>query len=415
MLGTALVLSAVAVFVYALIARRIAGWIVTPPLVFLILGFGLNRAGLLHVDDARHILHVLAEATLIIVLFSDAAAIDLEALRIRHVWPLRMLVLGLPLAILLGGGAAYLFLPSWTIWELGLLAAILAPTDAALGQAVVSNPTVPERVRRALSVESGLNDGLALPAILFFGCIAVGGVHEHVQGNWLVYALQQIGLGSLAGAAVGWAGGKLMRGSYRRGWSTGSFEGLGVLALAALAFFAAEMIHGNGFIAAFLAGLVFGYLLRGRCKFVFEFMETEGQALILLTFLLVGGSLLPGAIASIELPALILILISLFLVRPIAIGLSLLGTDANPLIRVFMGWFGPRGLATVLFALLVVADLGNLERGEEILTIAVVSVGASALLHDMTAAPGARWLGRRQKLKGQPISGRRGAPAVEAP
>ncbi len=174
-------------------------------------------------------------------------------------------------------------------------------------------------------------------------------------------------------------------------------QGLGVLALAALAFFAAETTHGNGFIAAFVAGLVFGYLLRGRCKFVFEFMETEGQALILLTFLLVGGSLLPGAIASIELPALIVILVSLFLVRPIAIGLSLIATDANPLTRGFMGWFGPRGLATVLFALLVVADLGELERGEEILTIAVVAVGMSALLHGMTAAPGARWFGRRQE------------------
>ena len=399
MLGNALILSALAVFVYALVARRLAGWIVTPPLVFLVFGFGLHRAGLLHVADARHVLHLLAEATLVIVLFSDAAAINLDALRMRHVWPLRMLLLGLPLTILLGGGAAYLLLPSWTIWEVALLAAILAPTDAALGQAVVTNPTVPERVRRALSVESGLNDGLALPAILFFGCIAVGGVHEHVQANWLIYALQQIGLGSLAGATIGWAGGRLMRGSYDRGWSTESFEGLGVLALAALSFFAAETIHGNGFIAAFVAGLAFGYVMRGRCRFVFEFMEAEGQALILLTFLLVGGSLLPGAISTIGLTGWILILISLFLVRPVATWVSLIATDATSLTRGFMGWFGPRGLATVLFALLVVADLGELARGEEILAIAVVAVGTSALLHGMTAAPGARWFGHKESVR----------------
>jgi NhaP-type Na+/H+ or K+/H+ antiporter len=395
MLETALIVSALAVFVYALVARRVSGWMLTPPLVFLILGFGLNRAGLLHVEYARDTLHVLAEATLVIVLFSDAAAIDLEALRTRHVWPFRMLVIGLPLSILLGGVAAYLLLPSWTVWELVLLAAILAPTDAALGQAVVTNPTVPERVRRALSVESGLNDGLALPAILFFGCLAVGGVHDQVQSSWLVYALQQIGLGCLTGAAVGWVGGSLMRWSARRGWSSETFEGLGVLALAALAFLAAETTHGNGFIAAFVAGLVFGYLMKGRCKFVFEFMEAEGQALILLTFLLVGGLLLPGAIAVVGAGALILILISLFLVRPIAIWLSLLGTDADPVTRGFMGWFGPRGLATVLFALLVVADLDELDRGEEILAIAVVAVGMSALLHGMSAAPAARWFGRR--------------------
>jgi NhaP-type Na+/H+ or K+/H+ antiporter len=202
-------------------------------------------------------------------------------------------------------------------------------------------------------------------------------------------------LGCLTGAAVGWVGGSLMRWSARRGWSSETFEGLGVLALAALAFLAAETTHGNGFIAAFVAGLVFGYLMKGRCKFVFEFMEAEGQALILLTFLLVGGSLLPGAIAVVGAGALILILISLFLVRPIAIWLSLLGTDADPVTRGFMGWFGPRGLATVLFALLVVADLDELDRGEEILAIAVVAVGMSALLHGMSAAPAARWFGRR--------------------
>jgi len=401
---TVLIVSALAVFTYALVARRVSGWIVTPPLVFMILGLGLHRVGLLHVEDARHLLHILAEVTLVIVLFSDAAAINLEALRTRHVWPLRMLTVGLPLAILLGGGAAYLLLPSWTVWEIAVLAAILAPTDAALGQAVVTNPTVPERVRRALSVESGLNDGLALPAILFFGCLAVGGVHDQVQSNWLVYALQQIGLGCLAGAAVGWVGGSLMRWAARRGWSSETFEGLGVLALAALAFFAAETTHGNGFIAAFVAGLVFGHLMKGRCKFVFEFMETEGQALILLTFLLVGGSLLPGAIATVGARALILILISLFLVRPIAIWLSLLGTDADPVTRGFMGWFGPRGLATVLFALLVVADLDELARGEEILTIAVVAVGMSALLHGMSAAPAARWFGRRAARLAHPRS-----------
>jgi len=395
MFETALIVSALAVFVYALVAKRVSGWIVTPPLVFMILGFGLYRAGVLHVENARDVLHLLAEATLVIVLFSDAAAIDLDALWTRHAWPLRMLIVGLPLAILLGGAAAYLFLPSWTVWELALVAAILAPTDAALGQAVVTNPAVPERVRRALNVESGLNDGLALPSILFFGCLAVGGVHDQVQGNWLVYALQQIVLGCLAGAAVGWGGGILMRWSARRGWGSETFEGLGVLALAALAFFAAETTHGNGFISAFVAGLVFGYLMKGRCKFVFEFMEAEGQALILLTFLLVGGSLLPGAIAAIGAGALMLILISLFLVRPIAIWLSLIGTDADPVTRGFLGWFGPRGLATVLFALLVVADIDGLARGEEILAIAVVAVGISALLHGMSAAPAARWFGRR--------------------
>jgi len=395
MLESGLILAAVAVFAYSLIDRRISGWVVTPPMAFLALGWALSEAGLLRVEVAHRVLHVLAEATLVIVLFSDAAAIDLAALRKRHVWPFRMLVLGLPLAILLGGLAAWSLLPGWTIWELLLLAAILAPTDAALGQAVVTNTLVPERVRRALTVESGLNDGLALPAILFFGCIAVGGVHDQVQGNWLIYALQQIGLGTLAGVVVGTLGGALMRWAGDRKWSSDAFEGLGVLALAALAFLSAEALGGNGFIAAFSAGLAFGARMQGRCRFVFEFMEAEGQGLVLLIFVLVGAVLLPGAIAVIHPAWVLLILTSLFVVRPVAIWLSLTATDADPMTRAFMGWFGPRGLATVLFALLVIGDLDALARGDEILAIAILTLAISTLLHGMSASPAARWFGRR--------------------
>ena len=388
-----LLIAAVTIFAYALIARRLSDWILTAPMVFLGLGWGMTEAGLFHVEGAEKALHLLAEATLVIVLFSDAAAVDLVALRKRFVWPERMLLIGLPAAMALGTLAGWILLPGWPIWEVALLAAILAPTDAALGQAVVTNPAVPDRVRRALTVESGLNDGLALPAVLFFGCIAVGGVHDNIQSSWLIFAAEQIGLAALSGAAVGWLGGLAMRAASNLRLSTEAFEGVGVLALAGLSYLASTGLGGNGFLAAFVGGLAFGAVMKGRCKFVFEFMETEGQILVLATFLLIGAALLPEAAARIEPVAILLILISLFAVRPAAIWLSLWRTDAAPLTKGFLGWFGPRGLATVLFALLVVGQLDALKHGDEILTIAAIAVALSAVLHGVSAAPGARWYG----------------------
>jgi len=388
-----LLIAAVAIFAYALIARRLSDWILTAPMVFLGLGWGMTEAGLFHVEGAEKALHLLAEATLVIVLFSDAAAVDLVALRKRFVWPERMLLIGLPAAMALGTIAGWILLPGWPIWEVALLAAILAPTDAALGQAVVTNPAVPDRVRRALTVESGLNDGLALPAILFFGCIAVGGVHNNIQTSWLVFAAEQIGLAALSGAAVGWLGGRAMRASAKLRLSTEAFEGVGVLALAGLSYLASTGLGGNGFLAAFVGGLAFGAVMKGRCKFVFEFMETEGQILVLATFLLIGAALLPEAAVHIEPVAILLILVSLFAVRPAAIWLSLWRTDAPPLTKGFLGWFGPRGLATVLFALLVVGQFGALKHGDEILTIAAIAVVLSAVLHGVSASPGAKWYG----------------------
>lgn len=384
-------------FAYAVIAGRLAEGIVTGPMIFLGLGLAIHASGLATLSGAQSALHILAEITLVIVLFADAAMIDGKALRRRIVWPERMLALGLPLAILFGFLAGLALLPGWPIWEVALLAAILAPTDAALGQAVVTNKAVPERVREALTVESGVNDGLALPAVLMFGCIAVGGVHDNIQTNWLIFALQQIGLGAAAGVAVGVLGAKVMDWAARRGLSTGPSGGVAVLALAGLSYLTAVEVGGNGFLAAFAGGLAFRAALKERAEFLFEFMESEGQILILGTFLLIGVSVAPQALAHIEPAWIVLILISLFLVRPAAIWISLLRTDAPPLTRGFMGWFGPRGLATALFALLVISDFDRLTRGEEILSIAVLAVLLSAVLHGVSAAPAARWFGARRE------------------
>lgn len=382
--------------VFALFSRPLSQSVLTGPMVFMALGIALTVFGGVRITQADHVLHLLAEITLVMVLFSDAATIDFHKVRVRHQWPERMLFLGIPLTVVMGFAAAWLLLPGWPIFEVALLAAILTPTDAALGQAVVTNLAVPERIRQALAIESGLNDGLALPAILFFASLATGDEHASSQTYWMVFAAKQVGFGVLVGVATGALGALLLAWASARQLSSDAFEGIAVVALVALGYCLAERVGGNTFIAAFTGGLAFGAVMRGRCAFVFEFMDGDGQLLVLGTFLLLGASLAPEAIMNLDLATFALIALSLFVVRPLAVWLSLIGTDASPVERLFMGWFGPRGLATALFALFIIKEYDILVHAEGLLDIAILTVLASALLHGLTAAPAAHWIARRK-------------------
>lgn len=400
MSDVSLLLVALVALGFALLARPIARSVVTGPMVFLALGLAIDWSGGVEIVEAEDILHVLAEITLVIVLFSDAATIDFDKVRRHHVWSGRMLLIAIPLAILFGFGLASLLLPGWPVWEVALLAAILAPTDAALGQAVVTNQAVPERIRNTLAIESGLNDGLTLPVVLFFASLAVGGTQGAGHQSWLLFAAQQIGLGTLVGVSVGAAGAVLLGGAAAKRLTDDAFEGIAVLGIVVACYFFAHLLGGNEFLAAFTGGLAFGAVMRGRCAFVFEFMDSEGQLLVLGTFLLLGATLVPTALASADPGSIVLILLSLFVVRPLAVWISLLGTDAGPLTRLFLGWFGPRGLATALFALLVLSEYDLLTRGDDLLNVAILAVVVSALLHGLTAAPAARWIARREQDSG---------------
>lgn len=395
MTATGLLWIALAIFVHALVARRLSNGILTPPMIFLALGLGAAVMGLGQIEDARHVTHLLAEATLVLVLFADASSIKLRALVRHHIWPQRMLLFGLPLAVLFGTFAGVILLPGWPFWEVALIAAILAPTDAALGQAVITNEAVPERARRALTVESGANDGFALPIVLFLACTAIGSAHDFVPESWLQFAAKQIGYGIIVGLALGAAGGLAVSVAARWRTTGQPFAAVGALALAACAYLAAIELDGNGFLSAFAAGLTFGAATRDQPPFLHEFVETQGQILVLGTLLLLGATLLPDAIAAAEPAWIAFILVSLFAVRPAAIWASLRGTDADRTTVAFLGWFGPRGLATALFALLVLEELGALTMREEILAIALLTLAISAVLHGISAAPGARWYARR--------------------
>ncbi len=375
--------------VFAMLAQRLSRTILTAPMLFLGFGAVVSEFSMLPPEFSERALHVVAETALVVLLFLDAAQIDQRALVKRNVWPARMLALGLPLAFIFGVALAWLVLPGWPLALLALGAAILVPTDAALGQPVVTNGDVPERPRRALTVESGLNDGLALPLVLFTAALAAPDAMAS-EGGWLLFTAKQLVLGPLAGLALGTIGGIVLLWAKRHHTTSDVYEGVGALALAASAYFAAIEVGGNGFIAAFAAGLGFGAIVRGQCKFVYEFTESEGQLLAWSAFFLLGAVLVPDAIQDLTWPSVLFILGSLFVVRPLAIWLSLAGTDADPRTRLFFGWFGPRGLATALFALLVVEHLGPAE-AETLLHLAVNAVWISALLHGVTAAPGAKW------------------------
>lgn len=383
---------AIGLVAFALVSGTLRNTIVTPPMIFSLFGLVIGGAvlGVAEVDFENDIIHTLAELTLIFVLFTDAARIDLKLLRRDHNLPVRLLVIGMPLTILAGAVTALALLPEFRLWEAALLAAILAPTDAALGQAVVSNPLVPARIRQTINVESGLNDGIALPVVLLFASLASAAYAPVDASKWIHFGLMQIVLGPLVGVAIGWLGGKAADWAASTGWMTQALQGPAALGIALIAFAVSEIVGGNGFIAAFVAGLVLGNTVRGQCEALFNFAESEGQLLTLLTFLVFGAVLLPAAANGLELSTVVYAALSLTVIRMIPAALALLGSGVRAPTVLFLGWFGPRGLASILFALLVL-EKADVPMRDDIVQIALVTVALSILLHGLSAAPAARW------------------------
>lgn len=410
---------AAGIILFALFAKRLENTVITPPLVFAAFGLLIGDFGLGWADlkFENHFIHGLAEITLILVLFSDAARIDLKDLRKDHNLPARMLLIGMPLTIIFGTAVALALPLGFSFWEAALLAAILAPTDAALGQAVVSSRFVPARIRQTLNIESGLNDGVALPFVLIFAFLAGAAHAGGSETNWLLFGAKQVILGPLAGILIGGAGAWLLDMAAKKGWTTESYEGAAILGLAFLAYSGAELIGGNGFIAAFVSGLVFGNVVRGRCGFIFQFAEAEGNFLVLVTFLIFGAAILPTAFGQIDWAVLLYAVLSLSVIRMIPVAISLIGSGVQRSTVVFLGWFGPRGLASILFALFVLEEV-PVPAGARIAIITVLTVALSILLHGLSAAPMSRRYAARVAEMGEaeekkavsemPIRGRSG-------
>ncbi len=401
-------LIALAIVAYAVVSGPAEHSPVTPPMVFLALG--ALAASLLQIEVG--VLDGLAELTLVLVLFTDASRIDLSCLRREGSLPMRLLGIGMPLTIGLGAAVAVLLFPSFGWAEALLLSAVLAPTDAALGQAVVSNPSVPVRVRQSLNVESGLNDGIALPVVLVLASWAGARAEGGDWLFWLRFALLAVTLGPLVGGGVSWLGGRVLGWAARRGWINAPFQRLSGLGLALLAYAGAGAVGGNGFIAAFVAGLVLGNSARELCGRLYDFGEAEGQLLTLLVFVAFGATLVPEAVAGADAAVWLYALLSLTGVRMLPVALSLLGAGLRPATHAFLGWFGPRGLASILFLLLVVEE-GLLASGARLESIVVCTVLLSTVLHGLSAYPLAHaygaWAGRLRQ------QGAEHQPAMELP
>ncbi|WP_304455369.1 cation:proton antiporter [Nocardiopsis sp. YSL2] len=396
---TDLLLLAVLFLGYALVSGRTQGTWLTAPMVFTTGGLllGTGGLGLLTGTVSSEAMRVLAEATLVLVLFTDAVRIDLGALRREFRLPLRLLGIGMPMGIALGAAVAYGVLPGLGLVGGALLAAVLVPTDAALGTAVVSDRRLPVRVRQSLNVESGLNDGIALPAVVVLSALAV--TTEGAAGSapaWMGLAALQIGLGVLAGVAVGALGGWALTLADRAGWVGATHHRLFPIALAALAYAGAETVSGNGFLAAFAAGLAFGVTGREHRRFVHQFAEREGELFSMLTFALFGAIVIGPRLGEVDVRVVAYAVLSLVVVRPLAVVAATLGARLRPATVLFLAWFGPRGLASLLFALMV-AEQAGVEVGDRVLLVAGTTVLLSVYAHGITAAPWAGAFARRAR------------------
>jgi NhaP-type Na+/H+ or K+/H+ antiporter len=390
-----LIFAALLIFGFGLFSKIAERSPVSAPMVFVSVGMLAGPAGLGFVSQGINapLVRVLSEITLVLVLFVDASTIDVRSLAHAKSVPLRLLLIGLPLTMAAGFAAAVPLFGHVSFWALALMAFILAPTDAALGQPVVTSPAIPDRIKEAINVESGLNDGIALPPIL--ACIAVLSAAAEKTGAsyWALFTLKQFVFGPFLGALVGWSGGKLVDIASQKGWMNTTFQRLAAWSLAVLAFALAESFHGNGFIAAFFGGLMLGThtpIVRERIQ---EFGEAEGQQLALFVFLVFGLVAVPATVGYWDAAAWAYAVLSLTVVRMLPVAVCLAGSRLGWRAVGMIGWFGPRGIASVLYLLLVVNELG-LPGNERILSVIVLTVLLSVYLHGLSAVPLAGWYAR---------------------
>jgi NhaP-type Na+/H+ or K+/H+ antiporter len=378
----------VLIFLYSLVSGRIERSVLTAPIVFTVAGM-LVLFALPSLRGRQANLEVfmkVAEAGLVLLLFTDASRTDLQVLKDIRNLPARLLSVGMLLTILLGALSALVVFRRLSVLEAGILAAILAPTDAGLGQIIVNSPRVPMKIRQALNVEAGLNDGLSVPFLLFF--IALAGAKTESQEVRLgILFLEQLGYGALIGGGIGLVGGLLLGLAHRKHWIAESWQQLGVVALPLLCALASEPSGASMFIAAFVAGLTVQVGFKEAGKHSMEFTEEWGQLLNLAVFFLFG-LLVARALPRFNGMHLLYAGLSLTVVRMLPVAIALWGTRLSRATVLFMGWFGPRGLASIVLGLVY---LEHGMHGESVTTITgavMATVFISIFAHGLSAAPG---------------------------
>jgi NhaP-type Na+/H+ or K+/H+ antiporter len=403
-----LTIVALALIAVAAVSKPLSGSPITPAILFVSIGLLVGPKVLDEIDisSTSSTERALAEATLALVLFSDSSRIDLGELRREASVPLRLLGIGLPLTIVLGALAAGVIFGELTFWEAVIVGVILAPTDAALGQAVVTDPRVPGRIRQGLNIESGLNDGICVP--LLFAAVAAADVESGISGGrtGITLLLEEVGYGIVGGVAAGLLIGAVVIYAGRNDLIEGAWRQVIPAAGAALAYGTAAALHGSGFIGAFVAGMVFRAVIRRDPGEMNRLTEEVGSVLNGVTFIIFGAILLGPALGDLSWELALYAVLSLTVVRMVPVAIAMLRSHVQLPTLGFLGWFGPRGLASIVFAVIVIEE-SQLPHEHLIVLATYLTVGLSVFAHGLTAAPladrYADWFERHPRDKAPPM------------
>jgi NhaP-type Na+/H+ or K+/H+ antiporter len=410
----ALAVFSACVIVWGLVSGRLERWDVSAPIAFVVLGVVVTHGPttLVHFTLHSSTIRSLAEVALAIVLFADASRVNVRALRADAAIPGRLLGIGLPLTIAAGVATGAVLFGSSGLWVAAAIGAIVAPTDAALGASIMSDERVPAGVRRTLNVESGLNDGIATPFVNLF--IAGAVTAEALSGQHLWTAVGALVGGTLLGIGVGVVGATLLAWTRRNGWSSSGYRSLAILALAVFSYSAADVAGVNGFVCAFVAGLAFGSIDHHNDAAVLGFTEEAGSLLSLVVWFIFGAVMLVPGLEDAGWRDVLFAVLALTVLRMVPVAVALVGTGLDRATVAFIGWFGPRGLASVVFGLLAV-DALEPSQSKVVLAAITLTVALSVLLHGVSASPLAARYGSYAATRlddGHPVHGLGGDGSV---
>jgi NhaP-type Na+/H+ or K+/H+ antiporter len=387
----------VLVLCYAVVSGLVKRWYLAPALIFVLFGIILGPFGLGVIDIGTDTASftVVAQLALTVILFNQAVQLDLSTVFRRREVTFRLLVIGIPLALTLGTVTAVLVLPVMPLWEAVCLSAIVAPTEVALIDALLEDKRVPERIRHALSTESGFYDGFALAAML--AALALASEQSDPDASrWTLFLVRTEVVSVVVGLAIGAIGGLVIARSQKREWMSDTWAQLATLAVALVCFQVGEGLHGSGFVAAFAGGLAFAFMAkRIGVPPDTQVSDAAGQLLELMVFAMFGSYAVVVGWRDAGWRVVLFAVLALFAVRMIGVGVALIRSDLPARNRLFIGWFGPRGIGTLVLGLLVV-ERGQIEQESLITQVVVVTVTLSLVVHSLTAWPGIKWLAARK-------------------
>jgi NhaP-type Na+/H+ or K+/H+ antiporter len=391
-------LLAIFILIYSSVAGVVERSWISGPIIYTCFGLFIGKDGLdlMSWDTNHETIRNMAEFTLALVLFTDAASANMLTLKKSSTLPARLLLIGLPLTILLGFGLGELIFDGVSLFAIALLATMLAPTDAALGKAVITNQAIPDEVRQALNVESGLNDGLCVPVLFVFLALELDQVSGNATGLLAVkLVFEEIGIGLAVGLPMTFVASRLLSIAWRRGWLTTTWIQIPVVALALFCYTLAQYLGGSGFIAAFSGGLLFGVLEKNMREKFLRAAEGTGDTLALITWVIFGAAVSGKILSSFSWPVFLYAVLSLTVIRMIPVFLAFTGSGISTEGKLFMGWFGPRGLASIVFAVIVLTQ--NLPDNDPIVLTVAWTIILSIIGHGITANPWASAYGKRRQ------------------